>query len=88
MQLFGGRKDPESRVIVPEYGKKTCGPEPDTAQWVFQFGPAGVFWLFNLFFFASTLYSIFKHQEDSRSARSSSSSMSKVDATARYACSD
>ena len=66
---------------MPEYGRIECGPEPEYALWTFQNGPAGVFLLFNIFFFASTVYGIYKRQEDAKFATSSSSG--QVDAKAR-----
>ena len=68
-------------VIVPEYGKKQCGLDLEFAQTTYQNGPAGIFLLFNLFFFAATVYSIYKVQEGSKFATSSSSS--RFDAKAR-----
>ena len=79
--MLFSRDEPESGVIVPEYGKIECGPEPEYALWTYQNGPAGIFLLFNLFFFASTLYGIYRTQEDAKFATSSSSG--QVDAKDR-----
>lgn len=70
-------------VIVPDYGKVHCGPEPEYAVWAYHVWPAGMFLLFNLFFFASTLYGIYRTPEDAKFATSSSSG--QVDVKARQA---
>ena len=79
--VFFCRDEPESGVIVPEYGKIECGPEPEYALWTYQNGPAGIFLLFNIFFFAFTVYGIYKTQEEAKFASSSSSN--QVDPKAR-----
>lgn len=76
-----GRTEPESGVIVPEYGRKQCGLEPEYAIWIYQNGPAGILLLFNIVLFVLTAYSIYKAQEGAQFARSSSSR--QVDTKAR-----
>ena len=75
------RDEPESGVIVPEYGKIECGPEPEYALWTYQNGPAGIFLLSNIIFFASTLYGIYRTQKGAKCGNSSRSG--QVDAKAR-----
>lgn len=45
------RDDPDSDIIVPEYGKKTCYVDREYATLPYLHGPAGILLTCNLVFF-------------------------------------
>ena len=58
---------------MPEYGRQRCLLDPEYAQLVYAYGPAGVLLFCNLVFFTVTLYTMYQIQQSTKFATSSSS---------------
>src|SRR5688500_11696148 len=67
------RDDIESDVIIPLYGKTRCYMNPGKPMFFYLYGPIGCLLAVNLGFFLFTIYSMYRIQQSTKFASSSSS---------------